>query len=130
VKKCIDLSDRKGLAAALVPKIRTTTAVPVKNEALPVDDSLTPENFFTDQIPLNGPGPAIIATSRASRSSIKITNLTANDVYIGYSKGLTVANGELLPGGRGQWISLPTQSQIWGIPATGTQGSVSYSEIF
>lgn len=124
-KPALNISNRTGLSNALVPKLPPSSAVPEK-PPLKVDDSHSPQGLRTGQVTLNG--VTIIAPSRASRAGIKITNLSAIDIYIGSSNAVTVLSGDLLPAGRGQWIFLPTQSALWGIPASGTP-VISFSEI-
>ncbi|HWR15177.1 MAG TPA: hypothetical protein VN577_10130 [Terriglobales bacterium] len=70
-----------------------------------------------------------IVSARATRRSIKITNLGTTDVYIGFSSGVTTSTGDLLLGSKGSFVSFPTSSAVYAIVASGTQ-SISYSEVY
>jgi hypothetical protein len=73
--------------------------------------------------------PTQIVGERAGRVGIKITNLGTTEIFIGNNSAVSKTNGDLLPGGRGQWIYIPTQSAIYAIVVAGSQ-VISYSEVF
>jgi hypothetical protein len=127
-KKPIDLSDRRGLANALVPNLPPTKTVPTKTCAIPVNDESCPENLNCNQVIIQAT-PTPIVQSRPTRAGVKLTNLGTTDVYYRQSDTINTGNGDLLPGGRGQWVFIATKSQIWGIVASGTQ-AISFAEVY
>jgi hypothetical protein len=131
------LSDRRGLADALVPSLPPTHTVPTKPTTIPVSDLEGCEDFATGQVSLESlTVPVLICASRSNRGSIKITNLSTVDIWIGKTVRVSATSGDLLPGGRGQWISLPTKASIWALPsalnggASSTPTAVSFSEVY
>lgn len=68
-----------------------------------------------------------IVPSRLGRAGIKITKIGSQDLYIGCSN-VTTTNGELIAGGCGAYLVLPTTDAVYGIVAAGDI-RVSYVEI-
>lgn len=126
--KSIDLSDRRGLAAGLVPQLPPTRTVPTKSDAIPVDDQSCPESMNCNQVTIEATATPIVA-ARATRAGIMLTNLGSTEVFYKQSDTVTTSNGDLLPAGRGQWKFIATKSQIWGIVAAGTQ-AISFVEVY
>jgi hypothetical protein len=88
-----------------------------------------PPTLATNQVTVNTTvGGTLIAASRASRSSITITNLGTTAVYIG-NTGLTTTNGAFLPGIVGASITLDTTAAVYGIVAAGSQ-ALSFVETY
>jgi hypothetical protein len=71
----------------------------------------------------------LVAASRTTRRSIKVTNTGTTDVYIGFTSGVTTSTGDLLVGAKGAFISIPTTSAVYAIVASGSV-SVSYVEAY
>lgn len=71
----------------------------------------------------------LVAASRATRRSVKVTNTGTTDVYVGYTSGVTTSTGDLLVGIKGAFISVPTTSAVYAIVASGSV-SVSYVEVY
>lgn len=82
-------------------------------------------NFVTGQVALSSTATQIVS-SRSTRRSITIVNLSTTDMYIG-SSGVTTSNGQLLLGVKGTAITLEVIGAVYGIVTTGTP-SVSYEE--
>lgn len=70
----------------------------------------------------------LIRVRNQCRRAIKITNLGATDVWIGFSPSVTPFSGDLLPGAKGAFIVIPATLDIYGITGGGTQ-TVSYMEV-
>jgi hypothetical protein len=85
-------------------------------------------NGATGQVSVASTATAIVA-ARATRRSIKITNLGTNAVYIGFTSGVTITTGDMLLGTTGTFVSIPTNQAIWGITAS-TSVSVSTMEVW
>jgi hypothetical protein len=85
--------------------------------------------FGTGQAALST-SPAQLAGPRPGRSCFKVTNTSDSvDVYIGNSASVSVLNGDLLPAGKGQWVSYPTASAMWAVVSSGTP-TVTWSEVY
>lgn len=82
-------------------------------------------NFATGQVALASTATQIVS-SRSTRRSITIVNLSTTDMYIGNS-GVTTSTGQLLLGVKGTAITLEVVGAVYGIVATGTP-SVSFEE--
>jgi hypothetical protein len=99
---------------------------PPDNEAKPVFE-VGGSSGRTNQVTI-GTAATIIAYRNECRKSIKVTNLGATDVWIGFSPSVGVNTGDLLPGSRGSLITIPSTLDIYGIVGAGTQ-AVSFMEI-
>jgi hypothetical protein len=82
----------------------------------------------TGQTVLNANTAALIKVRNECRRAIKITNLSAIDVYIGFSPSVNSLSGDLLLGTRGSFIVIPTTLDVYGIAASGAP-TVSYMEV-
>jgi len=71
--------------------------------------------------------PQQIGVVSRKRTAIKLTNLSAvTEIWYGAIAGLTYQNGDFIPAGRGQWVSIPGASVIWVVCAPSTvQGTGS-----
>lgn len=87
--------------------------------------SIGTANFSTGQVALASTATQIVS-SRSTRRSITIINLSTTDMYIGGS-GVTTSTGQLLLGVKGAAITMEVVGAIYGIVATGTP-SVSFEE--
>lgn len=87
--------------------------------------SVGTSNFSTGQVALASTATQIVS-SRSTRRSITIVNLSTTDMYIGGS-GVTTSTGQLLLGTKGAAITMEVVGAIYGIVATGTP-SVSFEE--
>lgn len=87
--------------------------------------SVGTSNFSTGQVSLASTATQIVS-SRSTRRSITIVNLSTTDMYIGGS-GVTTSTGQLLLGTKGAAITMEVVGAIYGIVATGTP-SVSFEE--
>ena len=85
-------------------------------------------DFGTGQITL-GTVPLQIVGPRARRGCIKVTNLSSSEVFLGNSSGVSVATGDLLAAGRGQWNKYDTVSAIFGVVASGS-AIVAWAEVY
>lgn len=71
--------------------------------------------------------PTLIRFRNAARRGIKLTNLGANDVYVGFSAQVSSITGDLLPGGKGNFVVLPYARDIFAISPSGQM--ISWLEI-
>jgi hypothetical protein len=76
-------------------------------------------NASTSQVSITSTATAIVA-ARATRNSVKITNMGTTPIYLGFTSGVTVSTGDFLPGILGAFVVYPTQTGVWGIVATGS----------
>jgi hypothetical protein len=82
----------------------------------------------TGQTILNANTATLVKVRNSCRRAIKVTNLSAIDIYIGFSPSVDVNSGDLLLGTRGSFIVIPTTLDVYAIAATGTP-TVSYMEV-
>jgi hypothetical protein len=73
--------------------------------------------------------PQQVNVVSTTRVGIKLTNLSGTDIFYGATAGVTSSSGDLLPGGRGSWIFIPSRSVIWVVVASGT-ASMSWAEAY
>jgi hypothetical protein len=77
--------------------------------------------------------PQQISFVSRSKMAVKLTNLSATvDVYWGTTSGLVsgdLGNGDLLPAGRGNWVSIPSPVVVFVVTATGT-ARISWAEAY
>lgn len=73
--------------------------------------------------------PTLIAYRNECRRAIKVTNLTAVAIFLGFSPSVGVNSGDLLPGAVGAFVIIPSILDIWGIVAAGATANVSFMEI-
>ena len=64
------------------------------------------------------------------RAATKLTNLSTSDIFYGPTSGVSSATGDLLPAGRGNWISIPSGSVIWVVTASGVTGQISWADVY
>jgi len=81
----------------------------------------------TGQVAVGTTATQIVA-ARTLRGSVKITNLSTVDIYIGNS-GVTTTTGDLLPGTRGASITVPVSVALFGIGAA-AGASVSFMDVY
>lgn len=70
--------------------------------------------------------------SYVSRDKIatKLTNLSATDIFWGTTQGVSPTSGDLLPGGRGNWVAIPGACVIWVVCAAGQTALMSWAEAY
>jgi len=76
-------------------------------------------NASTSQVSITSTATSIVV-ARATRNSVKITNMGTTPIYLGFTSGVTVSTGDFLPGILGAFVVYPTQTGVWGIVATGS----------
>jgi len=81
----------------------------------------------TGQVSVGTTSTQIVA-ARTLRGSVKITDLSTVDIYIG-NTGVTTTTGDLLPGTRGASITVPASVALFGIAAA-TGASVSFMDVY
>lgn len=74
--------------------------------------------------------PAQISYVDRNKISTKITNLSSVDVFWGTNAGVTSSNGDLLPAGRGNWVSIPLAKIIFVVCASGSTATISWAEAY
>lgn len=74
--------------------------------------NIQPDSGTTQQVTL-GNSAQQICNKRKGRCGIKITNLSAIDVYIGFNNNVTNQSGDLLIGVKGAWNFYETDSALW-----------------
>jgi UDP-N-acetylglucosamine enolpyruvyl transferase len=79
----------------------------------------TPNGFRTAQ-PTVGATATLICAARADRGPVTIINHGTTDVFIG-DANVTINNGALLNGAKGQAVTIHTTAAIYGIVAAATQ---------
>lgn len=62
------------------------------------------------------------------RCSIKITQLSTVDVYVGFNSTVSILSGDLLIGIKGAWLILDSSTPLWAA-ASGVGARVSYLEL-
>lgn len=82
----------------------------------------------TGQVSIPDTNAVNVKLRNVLRRAIKLTNLAAVDIYIGFSQSVTTITGDLLPSGRGNFIVIPYNLDVWAI-AAGAGASLSYMEI-
>lgn len=82
----------------------------------------------TGQVSLNINVPVQIFSPR-HRCSVKITNLSAVEIFIGFNSTVSQNSGDLLSGVRGAFIVIDTTSPIWAI-AVAAGARVSFLEFY
>lgn len=82
----------------------------------------------TGQVSIASTATQIVA-ARSPRRSVLVINHGTTDVYIGFTSGVTTATGILLTGTKGASLSIPSNTTIYGITASGTQ-TISYAEVY
>lgn len=90
--------------------------------------SIGGDSGSTGQVALGVNVPIQIFNPRR-RCSVKITNLSAVEIFIGFNSTVSQNSGDLLSGVRGAFIVIDTTSPIWGI-ANAAGASVSYLEFY
>jgi hypothetical protein len=86
-------------------------------------------NFGTGQIALSTT-PVQIVGPRPGRICIKITNTSDTiDIYVGNSANVSISNGDLIPAGKGQWVSYETASTLFAVVSSGTP-TITWSEVY
>lgn len=82
----------------------------------------------TGQVTVGQTG-TIVKLRNPLRRAIKLTNLSATvDLYIGFSQTVDTTTGDLLAMGRGNFIIIPYNLDVWAC-AGAPGGSLSYMEI-
>lgn len=87
------------------------------------------DNLTTSQVTVDASGTTLLVAPRKSRAGVIITNLGTVDVFIGPASGVTTANGDLLAGIKGSFVTVPYNGALYGVVAVGTQ-AVSVMEIY
>jgi hypothetical protein len=77
--------------------------------------------FDTNQVSV-GTAATLIAARRPGRIAITIINLGTTQVAVGNSGSVATGTGAPLVGIAGASLTIPTQAEVWGIVATGSQG--------
>jgi hypothetical protein len=100
--------------------------------AKPIDRNIT--TVGTGQLTVTVLPQQLSYVSR-NKTAVKITNLSATvDVYWSTIGGLVagdLGNGDLLPAGRGNWVSIPSPSIIWVAVAPGSgTARISWAEAY
>jgi hypothetical protein len=75
-----------------------------------------------------GTTATLVAAARPNRRSLTIINGGTTDVFLGPT-GVTVANGFLLAGVKGQSVTIATAAAVYAVVGTGSQ-TVSFAESF
>lgn len=83
----------------------------------------------TGQLSVTSSAQQVSSVSR-SKAATKITNLGSTDIYWGTNPTTSSTNGDLLPGGRGNWVSIPNATIIFVVCASGVTGSISWAEAY
>jgi len=86
------------------------------------------DSCVTGQVVLNANSAVLVKVRNSCRRAIKVTNLSAIDVYIGFSPSVNSLSGDLLLGTKGSFIVIPTTLDVYAIAASGTP-TVSYMEV-
>jgi len=73
--------------------------------------------------------PTLIKVRNDCRRAIKVTNLGATDVWIGFSPSVSPISGDLLLGVKGSFIVMPVTLDVYAGCATGSSQMVSFLEI-
>lgn len=94
-----------------------TSAIPPGEVHPKVDSNEAPSDFQTGQVQLSSLRPTPVVTQRNDRASLKITNLSAIEIFI-FSDPAKTTMYDLLPAGRGNWIAFATKSPVWAMAAS------------
>lgn len=85
--------------------------------------------FCTSQVTVQSAQATLIAARRPGRNAITIINKGTVPIDIGNSSGVTTGTGAQLVGAAGASVTIPAQSEVWGIAESATQ-AVSVIESF
>lgn len=81
----------------------------------------------TGQVTVTSTAQQVGIVSRL-RSAIKLTNLSATtEIWWGTTQAVSPTTGDLIPAGRGQWVSIPGPSVIWVVTAS-SSAAMSWAE--
>lgn len=99
-----------------------------KQDACPPQQTVesASDSGITTQVDLTA-APSVVISANPCRRSVLITNLTANDVWVGFTNGVSDTIGDLIPPVRGAFKSYPYNGNIYGICPSG--GRVSIVEV-
>lgn len=83
----------------------------------------------TGQVSLDTTGTVQIVPARANRTGLLVAMVGSTDAYLGFASGVTTANGFILEGTKGAWVSIPFTGAVYGCASTGSV-TVSFMEIW
>lgn len=86
-------------------------------------------NLATGQVFVTS-SPQQLNMVNLNRAATKITNLGTTDIFYGAVPNVSSTTGDLLPAGRGNWVSIPARSVIFVVCASGQTGSVSWADVY
>lgn len=115
----------------IVEQIRVNLQRQFPQRDVPLAQPFNPRNepkFGTGQVTV-GTSPVQLVGPRPTRTSIRVTNLSQLDVYLGNSPSVTSTTGDLLCGGRGQWVSYDTASTVFAVVSVGS-AVIAWSEVY
>ena len=89
-----------------------------------------PDNFSAVQVSVDTTGTVQIVGKRPNRVAVMVTQLSAtSDIFIGPVSGVSSVTGDLLPGTKGAFVTIPYTGALFAVAPNGPC-SVSVVELF